>query len=62
MTAIDPIEPRTPMSATQQAVLLSALMFVAVMVIGVCLVIGVGATHRPASAAAPEMALMSPGA
>jgi len=48
MTAIEPIEPANSLSATQQAVLLSALIFVAIMVIGVCLVIGVGTADRPA--------------
>lgn len=55
MTAIEPIETASSLSPAQQALLLFAVAFVAVMVIGVCLVIGVGTASRPVVANAPKV-------
>ena len=55
MTAIDQIETASPMSARRQAALLTVLVFVALMVISVCLVIGVGTASRPKLSGAREV-------
>lgn len=54
MTAIEPIETANSLSPAQQGMLLFAVAFVAIMVVGVCLVIGVGTASPPAVASASE--------